>query len=209
MARIVDSTNQLVSPRWAGDFGSPELGLMRGPFRLDHAQFASTTFTITTGAGAAIGATSIPVTALPVAIPAGTFLDWTGTGEFSKVTANAAVGATALTVEALDVAIEAADTATFTTTDAAPVTVPSGTPVGRTIAERNAGNDFGPAAAADDEIYLIYFEVQDTTINPDFVAYRPHAGRVVKENFLPTGWDTISGVVTKLRAAYNLVRGRA
>lgn len=207
MARIVDSTNQLASPRWAGDFGSPELGLMRGPFRLDPDQFASQTYTITVTEPASAGAVALTVAALPVAIPDDTILDFAGTGELVHVTAAAAIGATSLTVEAIDAAIEDNDTAPFTVTDAVPVQVPSGTVVGRTIAEAEAGDGFGPADAADDEIYIIYFDIQDASINPDFVGYRPYAGRTVKQNFLPGFDDLAAGVVTALRARYILVIG--
>jgi hypothetical protein len=134
-------------------------------------------------------------------------LNWTGTGEFSLLTANAALGATSLTVEALDVAIEAADTATFTTTDAVPVTIPSGTPVGRTAAEAAANTNFGPADAADVEIYLTYFDVWDASVNPDFVAYRPYAGRVVKSNYLPDVANIAAGVITALKLRYLFVLG--
>jgi hypothetical protein len=107
----------------------------------------------------------------------------------------------------LDAAIEASDTATFTVTDPVPLQVPSGTAVGRTLAERNAGTQFGPAASGDDEVYLTYFDIQDASVNPDFVAYRPYAGRVVKENFLPGFSGLAAAVVTALRARYILIRG--
>ncbi len=69
--------------------------------------------TVTVGVGgAAIGATSIPVTALSAALAAGTQLDFTGAGKFAKVTVAAAAGATAITVEALPQAVVAGDTAT-------------------------------------------------------------------------------------------------
>jgi hypothetical protein len=123
------------------------------------------------------------------------------------VTVAAAAGATSLTVTATEGDIADGDEATFTVTDASPVTVLSGTAVGRTIAERDTGDGFGPADAADDEILLIYFDVYDASINPDFVAYRPYSGRIVKENFLPGFDDLAAGVVTALRARYNLIRG--
>lgn len=207
MARIQDSTNQLTSPRWAGDFGSPELGLMRGPFQLDAAQFETTTYTITVTEPASAGAVELTVAALPVAIPEDTILDFAGTGELVRVTEAAALGATTLTVEATDAAIEDNDTAPFVVTDPSPVVVPSGTVVGRTLAEQATGDPFGPADAADDEVYIIYFDVQDASINPDFVAYRPYAGRVVKQNYLPN-WDSLAaGVIADLRARYLLIVG--
>lgn len=207
MARIVDNTNQLVSPRWAGDFGSPELGLERGPFRVDPAQWASVDYTVTLTAQASAAATSLTVAALPVAIPAGTFLKF-GPDEIARVSANAAKGATSIAVDALGQQIENADSATYTVTDAAPVFIPSGTVVGRTLAERTSGDDFGPAISTDDEIFIIYFDIEDASVNPDFVAYRPYAGRTVKQNYLPGFADLASNLVTSLRARYFMTIGQ-
>lgn len=81
----------------------------------------ATSYTVTLNdAAAAEGDTSITVEALPVAIPAGTVLDF---GEHSvdtvqmlaKTTAAAASGATSLTVEPLGHGIEDDATATYTT----------------------------------------------------------------------------------------------
>ncbi|MFN2511992.1 MAG: hypothetical protein ABR568_11180 [Pyrinomonadaceae bacterium] len=64
-------------------------------------------FTITVGAaGAAAGATTVPVGALTQAIPSGTVLDFGG-GKTARLTASAAVGATSLTVSALTTALVA------------------------------------------------------------------------------------------------------
>jgi hypothetical protein len=77
--------------------------------------------------------------------------------------------------------------------------VPSGTLVGRTFAERAAGEGFGPvavggdpAAVTDDEVYLIIFDVIDANTDPDVELYR-HGG-VVKVNYLP-GWDSLNAAV--------------
>lgn len=206
MARFVDNSNQLTPPAWAGDYFNRE-HMIPGGARVDAAQWVTTTYTITAPDGAASGATSIVVTATLVALPSGTVLDWTGTGELSKLSANAALGATSLSVVALDAAIESGDTAPFAVTDATPVTVPSGTVVGRTIAERDAGTAFGPADASDDEVYIVCFDIYDASINPDVDLYRPNS--IVKENFLPVWSALASGVKTKVRAAYICVRGAA
>lgn len=206
MARIVDNTNQLTPPAWAGDYFNRE-HMIPGGARVASAQWATTTYTITAPDGAAGGATSIVVTATLVVLPTGTVLDWTGTGELSILTADAAVGATSLAVGALDAAIESGDTASFAVYDTVPITIPSGTVVGRTIAERDAGTAFGPADASDDEVYITCFDIYDSSINPDVDLYRPNS--IVKENFLP-GWAGLaSGVKTKVRAAYVCVRGAA
>src|SRR5512135_3100189 len=57
---------------------------------------------VVAAAGAIKGATSIPVDAIPVAVKAGTVLDFGGAGLLpAKITADAAVGATSLTCAAL------------------------------------------------------------------------------------------------------------
>jgi hypothetical protein len=78
--------------------------------------------------------------------------------------------------------------------------IPSGTILGRTLAERDAGTGFGPAADTDDEIFVNYFEVTDAAENDDVELYRH--GSQIKENFLP-GWGSVAaGVKTALRARY-------
>jgi len=83
--------------------------------------------TVGTG-GAAAGDTTIPVVALTYAVPAGTLLDFTGTGEYARVSANAAAGAISLTVDALDAAVEEGDTATIAGTGGK--FIPAGTRMG-------------------------------------------------------------------------------
>lgn len=100
------------------------------------------------------------------------------------------------------------DAAQFSALSGAPYTlngktyVPSGVAVGRTIAERDANTAFGPAAAADDEIFLLAFATDALEINPDATLYR--GGSVVKQNYLPEvlAATMISGVLTKLQAKY-------
>lgn len=65
--------------------------------------------------------------------------------------------------------------------------IPSGTLVGRTVAERDEGTGFGPYAEGDDEVYLVIFDVWDADRNPEVELYRH--GSLVKENFLPEGVD--------------------
>lgn len=195
MARVVFSNwAPTLQAAWQGDFCDRE-HLLPGGARLDAAQFNDVgAVVVTAPAGAALGATSIVVSALSGAIPAGTLLDFTGTGEIARTTALAAAGATSIAVEALDAAIEAGDTAVYAGTSTLK-TVPSGTLVGRTYAERDAHTGFGPAADADDEIYLLAFDVTDALTNPDCELYAH--GAIVKENFLPG----FSGLSTALKAA--------
>jgi hypothetical protein len=193
------------APRWASDFRSRD-HLVPGGVKLLASAFPVEDAVMVTTSGAAAGATSIPVTAISGAIPNGTVLNWTGTGEFSVLTSAAAAGATSLAVEALDAAIEASDTATYAGTTTKKF-VRSGTPIGRTIAERDAGTAFGPADAADDEVYLLAFDVEDVADVNDGVLYR-HAS-VVKENLLPNYSQIAAGVMTKLRDKYVMQRGVA
>lgn len=203
MAQVTTSTNTLTSPAWAGDILDRE-HLVPGGARIDAAQFlALDSVVVTTTALAAAGATSIAVTALSGAIPNGTILYFGESQEFAMLTVAAAAGATTLTVQALPVQIESGDVATYTGTGVK--TVYSGTPIGRTFAERAAGTAFGPAGAADDEVYLVAFDVMDAARNADVELYR--YGSIVKENFLPNFSTIIAGVLTKIRANYQTTRG--
>ena len=284
MARLVYPTETLSAPVWAADFMSRD-HLIPGGAKLDASQFNVYGAVIVTvgAAGAAIGATSIPVDALTGAIPSGTILnfgsyapvtvtvndadvnaaettitvvalsgpipagtrlEFSGAGAgYAQLTADAAAGATTLTVEALPEDIDNAATATFaggtkqarlTAAAAAAATsltvdelqfalvddntatyspgtavrsIPSGTLIGRTIAEREAGTHFGPWAASDDEVFLIAFDITDADLNADVDLYRPKS--VVKENLLPDWTSYTSGMKTALRAAYICTSGRA
>lgn len=206
MARTTFSTwTENIRQPWMGDYAIRE-HLVPGGARLDPSQFLKTDAVVVTvgGGGAAGGATSVPVTALSGAIPNGTILDFTGSGKFAKLTAAAAAGATTLTVEALPQALVAADTATYPGSSLTMATVPAGSLIGRTIAERDAGTGYGPAASGDDEIFLTAFDVTDVSVNPDVDLYRHES--IVKENFLPP----VSRNATNLplvRARYTCTRG--
>lgn len=191
------------APVWTNDFLSRD-HLIPGGTKLDAAQFLADDGTrVTVGAGgAASGATSVPVAALTNLIPNGTVIDF-GSNKFARLTAAAASGATSLTVAALGVALIASDTAIYAGTHSR--AVPSGTVIGRTLAERNASTGMGPADAADDEIYILAFEVDDPTVIADAVLVRHNV--VIKENFLP-GWSGLAaGVQTAVRARYRCIRG--
>lgn len=82
--------------------------------------------------------------------------------------------------------------------------LPSGTLLGRTNAERDAGSPYGPAADTDDEIALLAFDI-DAAKNPECEIYRPLVGGVVKLAYLPAA--PTSAVLAKLRVAYNVVKG--
>lgn len=210
MARIVETSNKLTSPVWAADYLSRD-HLIPGGFKVDPTLFTDSdavVVTVATG-GAAIGATSVPVTALSGAIPNGTVLDFTGANKWAQLTVAAAAGATTLTVVALVQALVAGDVATYPGLGTGLKTVRSGTALGWTYAERDGTPPvlLGPAAAADDEVFLLAFDIVDADINNDAVMYRP--GSVVKENFLPDYATLTAGVLAKIRAAYQTQKGVA
>lgn len=196
---------QRTSPIWAGTPQHQPKVLLPGGGHLNAAEFVASSdavmVTVGTG-GATAGATTVPVAALAKPIPNGTILDFTAPGSFAKLTAAAAAGATSLTVEALPQALTAGDIAYYS-----PLTrrfVQSGTLVGRTYAERDAGIGYGPAdvTTPDDQIYLLYFDVVDCLTDNEAELYMPRAGNVVYENLLP-GWAALpTAVKTFIRQNY-------
>jgi len=207
MAEVSGTTNQLSAPAWAGDFLNRE-HLMPGGAKLDATQFLATDgATVTLTAGAIVGAVALAVAALANSIPVGTLLYFGGAGKFARVTVAPAAGATSITVEALPTALDNGDVATYAGTGTKAKTVVSGTPIGRTYAERDAGTGFGPAVSTDDEIFLVAFDVTDAATLADVELYRHRS--IVKENFLP-GWSTMAGALkTALRARYQCTIGQA
>lgn len=205
MARITGPTDPtLTAPPWAGDFLSPQ-NLVRGPLMLDASQFPTRDrVKVDVGAaGASVDDTTVPVEALSGAIPSGTVL-WFSGDKYVHLTAAAAAGDTEITVTELVTALIDADVAYYEPN--ADVPIPSGTAVGRTLVERNAGTNFGPADKDDDELYLVAFPIDNAALHPDFEAYRPNAGLTVKEDLLPEWGDTdfwAADLVTALRALYN------
>ena len=206
MARIVHREATLTTAAWMGDFGSRD-HLIPGGARVDPAQWASISHTITVTEPVAIDDISITVAPTTTTIPQGTTLTF---GAVPLVTAEPApAGATSINIMAATATVADNATATFVLPAGEPLTILSGTAIGRTIAERDANTPFGPAAAADDEIFLIVNDIYDARVNPDAELYRQNS--IVKENFLPQVIDgtMIAGVLTKLRAAYICVRGVA
>lgn len=192
--------NTLSSPRWAGDFLSPDRLLPYGA-RLDPAQFlAPDGVRAVSPAGAVLGAVAIPVTALSGAIPGGVLLFF-GAGVYARTTgAGAAAGAVSIPVEALPAAVPAGASASYVGAGILKKTVPSGTPVGRTYAERDARTPYGAAIDTDDEIFLTAFDVSDADNNPDVELVRH--GTVVKENYLPGFATWAAALKTKIRTLY-------
>ena len=110
-------------------------------------------------------------------------------------------------VTAGDAALVDADVARYAGSGTKEKTIPSGTLIGRTFTERAAGTTFGPAADADDEVFIVAFDVTDAASNTDVELYRPRS--MVKENFLPNFATLSAGLLTKLRSTYVTTRGAA
>lgn len=192
-------------PVWAGDFLSRDT-VLPVPVKLDPAQFLAVdgVRVVVGAAGAAANATAVPVDALSGAIPSGTLLDF-GAKKFARLSAAAAAGATSLTVDAIPTALVDDDTATYA--GVGKKSLSSGTLIGRTIAERDAGTAWGPAVvASDDEIYLTTRDLSDLTKDSTTELYRHN--KVVKENYLPGWTDLGSTVKAKIRALYTCIGGK-
>lgn len=188
---------------WIGDYLDRE-HLIPGGARLDPAQFIdSEAVVVTLTANAAQGATSLTVSGLTGPIPAGVLLDFGG-AKFARTTAAAAAAATTVAVSATPTAMVTTDKATYSPKGLLK-NVPNGTLIGRTYTERDANTAFGPAADADDEVYLLAFDVTDAASDPDATLYRP--GSIVKENFLPGFAALSTALKAKVRTAYQCVRG--
>jgi hypothetical protein len=179
--------------------------MMPVPVKIDEAQFnASDAVKVTVTANRAADATDVPVAALSGPIPSGTVIDLGGK-KFARLTAPAAKGAVTLAVAALATALVTNDTGTYK--GVGKKSVPSGTLVGRTYAERNAGTPWGPAdVAGDDEIYLIVRDNSDLTKDATNELYRH--GQVVKENYLPGFSGFSDAQKTKVRALYSCIGGK-
>lgn len=205
MPRITFSGNTQTTPAFIGDFLSRDY-LLAGGVKVASAGFNAydAVVVVVDTAGAAQGATEIPVVALTGAIPAGTTLAFAGGTEFATLTAAAAEGAEELEVTALVNAVEAADTATYPGTSGKKRLV-AGSLIGRTYTERANGDAFGAAADADDEIFIVAYDIYDLAEINDAEVLR--GGTLIKENFLP-GWASVSATLKgKVRAKYQTTLG--
>ena len=83
--------------------------------------------------------------------------------------------------------------------------VPAGTRVGRTFTERDTNAFFGVAADADDEIYILAYDIVDLNESGDGEVLR--GGTLIKENFLP-GWaGETAALKAKVRGFYQTTLG--
>lgn len=203
MPKITFTGNERSTPTFIGDFLSRDY-LLPGGVKVSASAFNAYDAVVVTANGAAAqNATSMTVDALSGAIPSGTIL-YFGSGEFARLTAAAAAGATTLAVEALVNGIEDDDAATYAGTSGKK-RVYAGTLLGRTYAERDSGDAFGPAADADDEIFIVAYDIYDLSEINDAEVLR--GGTLIKENFLP-GWASVSATLKgKVRAKYQTTLG--
>ncbi|MGL4622346.1 MAG: hypothetical protein ACRCZS_25350, partial [Chroococcidiopsis sp.] len=184
--RIYFGEYQQTLPQWSGTPQHQPKVLLPGGGHLNASAFtaSSSAAPITVAAaGAAAGSTTIPLqSAIASSIPSGKILDFTGAGKFAKLTLAAIEGSTSLTVEALPQALVSGDMTYYSTGDY--LYIQSGTLVGRTYAERDAGIGYGPAdTATDEEVFLLFFDVHNALLDNECELYMKH--NVIYENFLP------------------------
>lgn len=196
-------------PAWMGR-GLGADTLVVGGFRLDATAFAipgATNVTVAAG-GVAAGAVILPITvALTAKIPAGSIIRFANV--YLRLDKDAAVGTTNISIFPAPGPVAAAAVGTYD--GVGRKVIPAGTVVGRTYAERDAGTIFGPADAADNEVYIVAFDCHpyfgDQLLpEADFEAYKP--GNEVKENFLPGFAALAAGVKTLVRDRYICTIGR-
>lgn len=192
-------------PVWLKDWTSRDRQLPGGAMVDPTAFPKADQTTLTADATAAAGATAIQLAAaIPeddrgadILIPSGTLLDF-GTNVVT-LSQDAQTGDTALQVEAISAGgVNAGDDAVYA--GDGPIFVPPGTVVGRTRAEAEASQGFGPVdftagtSVDDDEVYLTLFPVQDASENPEVELLRPGAATVIVYDLLPN-WATLDPVV--------------
>jgi hypothetical protein len=190
----------IAQPAWCGDFLGRDQ-LLPGGAKVDPTQYPTySAVTVTLTAAAAAGAVALTVAALSAAIRPGTVLNFGNPGLLAYAPNGAAAAATSIVVTPLARAIPNASAAV---TDAnAHAVVPSGTIVGRTFAQRNAGTSLHLALDTDEEIFIVAFENPNVNRVNDVALVRPGAGVVVKENFLPN-FSTLSATIkAALRTKY-------
>lgn len=149
-----------------------------------------TEYTITCDGGAAADATSLPVVATTVAIPAGTILYFGESKEFAMLTAYAAVGSTALAVQALPAAIEDTDTATYTVAGKTGKEIPAGTVMCVPDGESKIIPYVDVYGATVDEIMLLETSAYEESEAESPTGYGCIIGGVVYETLLPDSGDT-------------------
>jgi hypothetical protein len=178
----------------------PGAKVLAAEFAFDDAVTVTLTDDIVT---AGSNKTLTPIAPLTGPLPAGTILDF-GDGKFATLTSAVAKGAETITGVTLAADTEGDESATYPGGGGRRI-VPAGTLVGRTYAERDDGIGYGLADVdADDQIFLVAFEVPDAVELDDIVLVR-HRTKIY-ENKLP-GWDDLSAdAQAKIRELYDCIK---
>lgn len=214
MTGLTSSYTRIGVPNWLGQQYSADI-LMPGGAQVTASLFPATDairVTVAVG-GAAANATSIPIAALTlqadgsplavgqIAIPAGSFIDFGGT-KLAITTANVLRGATSIAVRALPTALVANDVGNYL--GVGKRTVPSGTLVGRTLAERDAGGRLEPWTNGDEDVYLTFWDA-DLSMSDEVALLRPET--IVKENYIPGFAAASAQQKAAIRGLYRCIVG--
>lgn len=199
------SSSTLQQPEWSAEC-LPAENLLNAGTQLDLAQFSyADAQTLTLAAGAITSGSNKTLTlttALTDDLPAGTILNF-GSGKYATLTTKGAKGATTIAGVTLAANIAGGETTAYKGVSGH-VVVPSGTLVGRTYTERDAGTGFGVAAVADDEIYIVAFQVERGEIDAGVTLVRHQT--LIYEDKLPgwAGFDT--DTKAKVRSLYQCIK---
>lgn len=213
MAGMTSSYARIGTPNWLGEQYSADI-LIPGGAQVTASLFpALDAIRVVSPAGAAASAVSIPIAALTlgadgsplavgqVAIPAGALIDFGG-AKLAVTTAPVIRGAVAIAVRALPTAIAANDIGNYNGVGRR--TVPSGTLVGRTLAERDAGGRYEPWTAGDDDFFLTLWDA-DLSMGEEIALLRPNT--IIKENYIP-GFAAMSAPMkAAIRGRYQCIVG--
>lgn len=194
----------VMQPAWLAEPRFPEHLIPIGGKVVASAFAREDAMTLTLAAGAVTSGTGKTVTftaALTYPVPAGTILDF-GSGKFVTFPTGVAKGATSVTDASVAANLAGGESTTYVGTGKR--RIEAGTLVGRTFTERDAGTGFGPYATADDEVYLLAFQVEDADVDNDATFLRPET--LVKENWLPGFASYTTQAKAALRATYRTLR---
>lgn len=225
MAKFNYGGNVVDRPGWIAGM-LDEDALVNYPAKLNIAGFTNQFgIVVQLTANAAAAATSIAVVAMApllnspvplislgrILIPAGTVLDFGG-AKFARLSADAKQGDTTLSVDALPTALVSGDVAYWNWNGR--LYVQSGIPLGRTLAERDAGTGFGILDPAGDQEYgILMFNLTDARNDNDIELLAPNEFFPIYENWLPNyatslrPGGTDSATMTFLRAHYQCIVG--
>lgn len=189
---------EVAAPAWAGDFSSREHALAGGA-NVEVSAFIPNPVSTTANGAHAQGVTVLTLaTALGHDVNPGDRIYASATNQVIVVAKAAPANAVALTIVKLKTALAAGAALVYVPMHA--MRVRSGTAVGRTRAERDAGLGYGPATTGDEEFYLVLFGSEDLQKSDAFVPYRH--GSLVYTNLLPGFAGLSADVKTLIYANY-------